>query len=146
MYWPEAVEWLRIHQAAGVLVRLYFFLCSVSPAQLAMLRLSDWKSSCPWEWRGGMSLTHFHGFQLLFTQTYAHFDINIERKAAHRFQNQNLEILLTCPMPLSLRLDWNQGISTYLAMLLLPWLNCLLAESQVKLRVRKIEEEKRSIG
>ena len=95
----------------------YPFLRSVSPAQLAMLRLSDWKSeylgsSCPWEQRGGMSLTHFHGFQLIFTQTYAHFEINIERKAAHRFQNQNLEMHLTCPMPLSLRLDWNQGIST----------------------------------
>lgn len=31
-------------------------------------------------------------------------------------------------------------------MFFLPWLNSLLAESQVKLRIRKIEEEKGSIG
>ena len=82
------------------------FLCSVSHGQLAMLRLLHWKSgylgsSCPWGCRGGMSLTHFNGFQLLFTQAYAHFDINLNRKASYRFGNQSLERLLTCPMPLS---------------------------------------------
>ena len=94
---------------------LFYVLCLLHSWQCS--DFSDWKSeylgsSCPWEWRGGMFLTHFPGFQLLFTQTYAYFDINTEGKATHRFQNQNLEILLTCPMPLSLRLDWNPGIST----------------------------------
>lgn len=112
MYWPEDVEWLRIHQAAGVLVRSISFptfcvSCTVGNAQT--FRLEKWifrkQLSMGTKRRNVLTISMVSNY---FSHRHMLILILILRVPVTDFKNENLEMHLTCPMPLSLRLDWTK--------------------------------------
>lgn len=103
------VRWLRIHQTAGdpgQTMPLSYVLCLIGVTNVQTFKLEKWifrKQLSMGMMRRNVPYisTHFHDFQLLFKQTYAHFDINPKRKAFYTFGNLTVERLLTCPVSLN---------------------------------------------